>query len=162
MELKLGDKVKLNRNVERFKYGSGLVRYDEIGEIIGFNICNDITVNFPSQHGWIGLEKELVLVDKKKFFKRLPNDFTGTIEVENGYIVEKEILDDKEREYLSNVIKPFWDKVKYIIKFDCLQEEYISIVLLNDKRIDLPCFKKGTMYKGMEIEEDYTLEELGL
>ena len=27
---------------------------------------------------------------------------------------------------------------------------------------DLPCFKKGTMYKGMEEYKEYTLEELGL
>ena len=161
MELKLGDKVKLNENVKVFKYGSGLVRYDEIGKIMGFNTFGDIIVNFPTHHRWIGLEKELVLVGRQKFFKNLPNDFTGTIEVENGYIVEKEILDDKEKEYLSNVIKPFRDKFEYIVKKDCYPEEYISISL-SDENIDFPNFKKGTMYKGMEIEKKYTLEELGL
>lgn len=162
MKLKIGDKVKLNENIERFTYGSGLVHYDEIGEITGLNTCGDIIVNFPTHHRWIGLEEELVLVGKKKFFKKLPNNFTGTIEVENGYIVEKEILDEEEKEYLSNVIKPFRDKVKYIVKFDCLPEEYISIVLPHDERIDLPCFKRGTMYKGMEEDKRYTLDELGL
>ena len=76
--------------------------------------------------------------------------------------VEKEILDDKEKEYLSNVIKPFRDKVEYIIKFDCLPEEYICIWVPEHETTDLPCFKRGTMYKGMEIEKKYTLEELGL
>ena len=162
MGLKVGDKVKLNENVRVFKYGSGLVRYDEIGKITGFNISGDVIVDFPTKYGWTGLEKELVLVGRQKFFKKLPNNFTGTIEVENGYIVEKEILDDKEREYLSNVIKPFRDKVEYIIKFDLLPEVYISICLTEHESTYLPCFKRGTMYKGMEIEKKYTLEELGL
>ena len=107
-------------------------------------------------------DHELVLVDRKKFFKKLPNDFTGTIEVENGYIVEKEILDEQEREYLSSVIRPFRHKVKYIVKFDCSPEEYISIWLQYAEEIALPCFKKGTMYKGKEKDKKYTLEELSL
>ena len=31
----------------------------------------------------------------------------------------------------------------------------------NDNTL-LPCFKKGTMYKNMVINKEYTLEELGL
>ena len=162
MKLRVWDKVKLNKNVEKFTYGKGLVGYDEIGKITRFDKCGDIIVDFPTHRGWMGLKEDLVLVDKKKFFKKLPNNFTGTIEVENGYIVEKEILDEEEKEYLSNVIKPFRDKVEYIIKFDLLPEEYISICLQEHETTDLPCFKRGTMYKGMEIEKEYTLEELGL
>lgn len=164
MRLQVGDKVKLNKNIERFKYGKGSISYDEIGTIIEFTRYGNkgICVAFPSCCDWIGLEEELVLVNKEKFFKKLPNNFTGTIEVKNGYIVEKEILDEEEKEYLSNVIRPFRDKVEYIIKFDLLPEEYISICLPEHETIDLPCFKRGTMYKGMEIEEEYTLEELGL
>ena len=162
MKLKVGDKVKLNKSVKEFTYGSGLVGYDEIGKIMSFNICGDVIDDFPTKYGWTGLEEELVLVDKKKFFKKLPNDFTGTIEVENGYIVEKEILDDKEKEYLSNVIKPFRDKVEYIVKRIFENEEYIKIVIKNDSALFFPNFKKGTKYKGMEEDKRYTLEELGL
>lgn len=161
MKLEVGDKVKLNENIKKFRYSQGGVGYDEIGKIIKIDRDKDICVDFPTLCGWYGVEKELVLVDKKKFFKKLPNDFTGTIEVENGYIVEKEILDEEEREYLANVIKPFRHKVKYIVKFDCLPKEYISIWIPHDV-IDLPCFKKGTMYKGMEKCKKYTLEELSL
>ena len=162
MKLKVGDKVKLNDNIKEFIYDRAGVGYDEIGKITRFNICGDVIVDFLTQHEWIGLEKELVLVKKEKFFKKLPNDFTGTIEVENGYIVEKEILDEQEREYLSSVIRPFRHKVKYIVKFDCSPEEYISILLPYGEEMNLPCFKKGTMYKGMEKGKEYTLEELGL
>ena len=105
---------------------------------------------------------EIVKNKNVKFFKSLPNDFTGTLEVENGYIVEKEILDDVEKEYLSAVIRPFKNKVIYIIKWDCAIGEYITIGISNDVAITFPNFKKGTMYKGMEADKEYTLKELGL
>ena len=162
MKLRIGDKVKLNKNVEKFTYGRGLVGYDEIGKITRFDRCGDIIVDFPTQRGWMGLKEDLVLVDKKKFFKKLPNNFTGTIEVENGYIVEKEILDEEEKEYLSNIIKPFRNKVEYIVKETSSDNEYITISIKNDSDLSFPNFKKGTMYKGMEIEKEYTLEELSL
>ena len=162
MKLRIGDKVKLNKNVEKFTYGRGLVGYDEIGKITRLDRCGDIIVDFPTQRGWMGLKEDLVLVDKKKFFKKLPNNFTGTIEVENGYIVEKEILDEEEKEYLSNIIKPFRNKVEYIVKETSSDNEYITISIKNDSDLSFPNFKKGTMYKGMEEDKEYTLEELGL
>ena len=76
------------------------------------------------------------------------------------------ILDDEEREYLSAVIKPFRKDVEYIVKlpkFEWIQEEiYIHIGRSWRGNIELPTFKKGAMYKGMEINKRYTLEELGL
>ena len=162
MKLRIGDKVKLNKNVEKFTYGRGLVGYDEIGKITRLDRCGDIIVDFPTHPIWSGLKEELVLVGRQKFFKKLPNDFTGTIEVENGYIVEKEILEEEEKEYLSNVIKPFRDKVEYIVKETSSYNEYIKITIKKDDCLSFPYFKRGTMYKGMEIEKKYTLEELGL
>lgn len=105
---------------------------------------------------------EIVKNKNGKFFKSLPNDFTGTLEVENGYIVEKEILDDAEKEYLKNVIKPFKDEVKFIRKCNALSGEFIHIGIINETGIFLPNFKKNTMYEGMETEKKYTLKELGL
>ena len=161
MKFKVGDKVKLNKNVKKFKYGKGIVGYDETGAIIEIDRYKDIRVDFPSHCGWSGTEEELVLVNGKKFFKELPNDFTGTLEVEKGYIVEKEILDEEEKEYLSAVIKPFRDKIEYIAKHG-VNKEYIDICIRNDSKIIFPYFKSGTMYKGMELNKKYTLEELGL
>ena len=80
----------------------------------------------------------------------------------------KPILDEKEKEYLSAVIKPFKDRVICIKKCEDEQDEYIGIQLkyyankmVRDTLI-LPSFKKGTMYSKMETEKEYTLEELGL
>lgn len=75
----------------------------------------------------------------------------------------KEILDEKEKEYLSAVIKPFRSNVRYIRKCESgwLNEEFI-IIVLKEESISLPCFKKGTMYKRMTTYKEYTIEELNL
>lgn len=76
---------------------------------------------------------------------------------------DPKILDEKEKEYLSAVIKPFRKKVKYIEKrFWTPNLEYLSIRLKNNEFFAFPNFKKGKMYKGMEHDKYYTLEELGL
>lgn len=78
------------------------------------------------------------------------------------------ILDDAEKKYLSAVIKPFRNDVKYIIKIESIYRlpddgaEYIKICMCSDEEINLPYFRYGTMYKGMEPNRRYTLEELGL
>lgn len=76
------------------------------------------------------------------------------------------ILDDVEREYLSAVIKPFRKKVKYIVKIGRIInpiEQYIRIVLFDSSVINFPYFNTNTcMYKGMEEDKLYSLEELGL
>lgn len=77
---------------------------------------------------------------------------------------EAQILDDVEKKYLSAVIKPFRDKVKYMLK-NSSDVESISIVLEDKERreyFNFPYFKKGTMYQGMKANKRYTLEELGL
>lgn len=163
MEFKVGDKVILNKNIRDFKYGRGFVGYDEMGTIKRIDEYQEIRVDFPSCDDWRGLEKELILVssnNKKTFFKKLPNNYTGTIEVENGYIIEKEILDKKEKEYLSAVIRPFRNRVEYIQKKD-IGNEFIEIELDNEF-LYLPYFEKYTMYKGMELNKKYTLKELDL
>lgn len=105
---------------------------------------------------------EIVKNKNGKFFKSLPNDFTGTLEVKNGYI--KEILDDVEKEYLGGFIRPFRNKVECIKKITNFNKnkEYISIIIEDEPSVDLPYFESNTMYEGMEIYKNYTLEELGL
>ncbi len=71
------------------------------------------------------------------------------------------ILDDVEREYLKAVCKPFRDKAESIQKLDDDFEQCIFINL-DDQSFSLPSFKRRTMYKGMELGKEYTLEELGI
>lgn len=73
------------------------------------------------------------------------------------------ILNEKEKEYLRIVIKPFRDKVEHIVKYvlDETGKDYIEIELENDCLV-FPYFKSDKYYKNMEPDKEYTLEELGL
>ena len=79
----------------------------------------------------------------------------------------KPVLDDVEKEYLSYVIKPFKNNVKYFFKFPCANGDYEAIAAVMKGRdyydsLSFPKFKKGSMYKGMELTKQYSIEELGL
>ena len=76
---------------------------------------------------------------------------------------EEPILDEAERKYLGGVIAPFRNKIKYIEKHSSpYKDEYLWFNMKDEPSWSLPLFKKGTMYKGMELNKEYTLEELGL
>lgn len=83
---------------------------------------------------------------------------------------KEDILDEKEKEYLSAVIKPFRDRITYIAK---VEEDIhwfywimirVDIGFLNDYYdFCLPPFEETSdMYKNMEVGKEYTLKELGL
>ena len=73
-----------------------------------------------------------------------------------------DILDEKEKEYLSNIVKPFRDRVEGIEKSVDGTKEYIEIWIEKEANVLLPYFDKNTMYEGMEEEKKYTLEELNI
>ena len=94
--------------------------------------------------------------------QRTSDFFTDTILDWMAQEYKPELLDYVEKKYLSEVIRPFRKEVTTIKKIEApAGREYISI-LLKDDGMCLPCFKKDTMYKGMEPEKRYTPEELGL
>lgn len=80
--------------------------------------------------------------------------------------LSKPILDDTEKKDISGIIEPFRRYFKYIKKCELYGKERIVINIKKecdyDWLIELPPFKKGTMYKGMKAGKDYTLDELGL
>lgn len=92
------------------------------------------------------------------FFKLI----TGELEI------EQPILGDVEKRYLENVLRPFKSRVISISKSEDFDYEYILIRVElpiynhGNTTCKLPYFDKGTMYKGMELDEQYSLEELGL
>lgn len=73
------------------------------------------------------------------------------------------VLDNIEKDYLGNFIRPFKNRVEYISKEkDNNDICYIFIKLKNDS-ICLPYFSgKSGMYKGMTARTRYTLKDLGL
>lgn len=117
-----------------------------------------VFVDKTSDYGFSNINKEL------KYF----NDDVSIVKVERPVKYEtvferkEEILDEEEKKYLADVIRPFKDKIESICKFMGFDKEFISIHLKNGESINFPYFKKGTMYKEMQTGKRYTLEKLGL
>lgn len=85
------------------------------------------------------------------------------VKYETVFERKEEILDGTEKKYLARVIKPFRHKVKSIMKRSQHSSLcYIKICLKNGDAAYLPCFKENSMYKGMELNREYSLKELGL
>lgn len=143
-------------------------------------------INFMLQNGFKKEEFEFTKIPNPNpcVLKVRVRDFSKNFNIENdalegmilgqtytwkelGLYARKGILSDKEREYISAVIKPFRDKVESIYKevntYPNEGEEYIVILLKNEYNdIVLPNLDGSTMYAGMEKYKKYTLKELGL
>lgn len=86
--------------------------------------------------------------------------------------IDEPILTDEEREYLRAVIKPFRSRTSWVIKTNLKTDENLEYLYVHIREVDtrsdaingfgFPFFEKGTMYKGMEANKKYTLEELEL
>lgn len=79
-------------------------------------------------------------------------------------LLQEQILDNKEKEYLKNIIEPFKNRVQFIVKNKRIikNKEYIVIVTDENYPMTLPDFDLNAMYKVMETDIKYTLKELGL
>ena len=77
---------------------------------------------------------------------------------------EEPVLDDVEREFLSATIKPFRKKIAYIVKDQDFDDgkQCIRIILQNGDGMHFPYLDDDAMYKGMEVNKEYSLEELDL
>lgn len=81
----------------------------------------------------------------------------------NWLCKESPILKEEEKNYLRNLIKPFRKDVESIIKKENNKGyEWVRILIKDNEPLLLPGFEKGTMYKGLELDKNYTLEDLGL
>lgn len=91
-------------------------------------------------------------------------------EILNWLLSDAPILTEKERKYLKGVIAPFRDEVVYIKKIKSAGYEHICIYVRSPDlsefnlpvAIAFPSFETGRMYKGIESNKKYNLEELGL
>ena len=110
--------------------------------------------------------------EKEKIIDRIKN-ITAIEELESliKYIevgIDNEPkLTDKEKFYLSNIIRPFRNNIVYISKqIHTPGIEFIRIDIKNNfddiETINFPDFKANELYKGLELDVNYTLEELGI
>ena len=115
----------------------------------------------------IDIYYDLKRIEKIKFLNE--TSATQAMNAIGNWLEEEyvpDILTEKEKAYLSAVIKPFREEVEWIERMDNSfvngnQHQFLCISLTNDYCC-LPLFKKDTMYKGMQVYKEYTLEELGL
>ena len=86
------------------------------------------------------------------------------VKYETIYEAPKQILDKEEKEWLENFLRPFRKRVIFIKKTYDFNYGRNIIIELKDERypISLPYFEKDEYYKGMELDKEYTLKELGL
>lgn len=128
---------------------------------IGTKIYFLIDGNFIDKGVYNGVE---LLLDKEKYNLLLNKKIDVYLEYEEEYI-----LDKQEKKYIKNLIQPFADKVLFIAKIEpptyekkeCI--EIFTRVGLNDSFTTvLPYFDKGTMYKNMELNTKYSLDELNI
>lgn len=85
-------------------------------------------------------------------------------------LYQEPILNEEEKEYLNNVIKPFKNKVSYIAKIKYLvgycNDVFIQICVKSyssmPEYISLPTFSIDSRYNNMQLGYKYSLKELGL
>lgn len=116
-------------------------------------------VDKTSDYGFSNIDKQL------KYF----NDDVSIVKVERPIKYEtvferkKEILDEAEKKYLAEVIRPFRKDIMFISKIGFDGEEFLKIDFKRPANsFSLPFFEKNSMYKGMKVDQKYTLKELGI
>ena len=142
---------------------------EEVAKLLGLELEEEFELKdiYSGRYKWTngGLMSWSDTTQEWIYSLEFNNILTGNIEIVK---LSKPILNEKEKEYLSAVIKPFRDRITHIFKFELSGYEGIGIDLKfpkvekDEDAMTLPSFEIGTMYKGMELYKDYTLEELGL
>ena len=135
----------------------------EVAKLLGVELGEEFGLknsNFRYKLTKKGLHKKYFTEKEWSCSTMLDDLLLGRFEIVKAV---KPILDNIEKNYLSNIIKPFRDRIDYIAKVNLAnRREYILIKMKNMEMISLPFFTAGTMYKGMENDKDYILKDLDL
>ena len=137
----------------------------EFAQLLGLEIGEEFKIEGHSDNSIYKLTEENIEYLSCGHWFSLSSAITKLINGEYKVVkIPKPVLDDEEKKYLSRVIRPWKNEVKYIRKISDANVEYILIIYGNHGTsiMPFPDFKKGTMYKGMESGKHYSLEELGL
>ena len=136
----------------------------EVAKLLGIKLGEEFGLknsNFRYKLTTYGLRKRYHLIQEWSDSSMLDDLLLGRVEI------VKPILDDAEKRYLSSIIRPFKDQVIAIAKRSANYGEFIDIMIdegdIGDcGNIYLPYFKPDSMYKGMKVGREYTLEQLDL
>ena len=87
------------------------------------------------------------------------------------HIKPRELLTDAERAHIKSVIEPYGYDVWDIRKVQSSQDTQKIVITydyggtrdpLDSFEVSLPFFDNNTMFTGLQLNKDYTLEELGI
>lgn len=87
------------------------------------------------------------------------------------HIKPRELLTDAERAHIKSVIEPYGYDVWNIRKVQNSQDTQMIVITydyggtrdpLDSFEVSLPFFDNNTMFTGLQLNKDYTLEELGI
>ena len=150
-------------------------KMEEVAKLLGLELEEEFRIKYDNKAMYVLKDDGFFeVVGRNTYLQRdIDNLLNGEWEVVK---LPKPILDDGERKDLGNIVKPFRDRMIYIEKAETIKTynpnakvyECIYIMYKDSSKkqnpfyMGFPCFKKGTMYKGMELNKKYTLEELGL
>lgn len=128
-----------------------MLEFDKYGREVRFGHLYDLV--------YYGNKKPMDIMD---VIARGIYDKNATIKLVVEY--EDEILDEIEKKYLENLLRPFKNEPVTIKKLqDGRDLEYLLIEIgWYDNELTFPSFGKDTMYKGMEVGYEYDIEELKL
>lgn len=77
--------------------------------------------------------------------------------------IEESILADDEKEFLETVIRPFRNRIISIQKRDWnMQYECLHFYVIGEPTSACIIFANETVYKGMKLYREYSLQELEL
>lgn len=119
----------------------------------------------------VNFEKSPTYYSNKGFHYSVPLGLTTYSFEEVDFSVKKTnnkfLLDSIDRKYFNNFLRPFRNKIQYIRKMQSLDSdyEYIKIIYFKDTQTSnfyLPYFKTGTMFKKLELNKYYDLNDLDL
>lgn len=178
---KLGDKVMLNPDKDKYTYGKGDVLYTDVGEINSICKDGDLYVNFPSHTNWLGKEDDLVLYEKIesnivipddevcKYFlgglhnPMLDNDTLDSVRTAINLCKQYDEIFNKEREEkdMNKVLKLYYDRKreeinkKYEEKVD---NDFNNIDVVKQYKTLIENFEKEqeSLFKTIEnFDNDY-------
>ena len=135
----------------------------DLCKFLGVREGERFTINACDKTNIYKVENNTLLIenfDGSWFFSSMAiNNFSKGIRP-----IKRDILTDKEKDYLESVIYPVRDKVEEIIKIrnNTFSIEFIKIYLKDFDNISLYAFESNTQFKGMEADKKYTLSDLGL
>lgn len=171
---KVGDKVMLNPDKDKYTYGEGTVLYTDVGEINAICKDGDLYVDFPNDPNWRAREDDLILFIEMKSNIEISEDGVSLSCTISDDSVIKTILEDyhgglhnpilneeREEKDMNKVLKLYYDRKceeidkKYEEKVD---NDFDNIDIVKQYKTLIENFEKEqeALFKTVEnFDNDY-------